>query len=228
MMPTMKPLHGWAAISSISNNSGRSWYRIDNATDRADVYIYDDIGHGGVFAGQFLDEVRALKGKPVSVFINSTGGDFFEALGIYNGLRTYSGSVMTQVDSLAASAASIIAQAGDERVMVDKSQMMIHDAWGIAAGGADDMRKYADVLEQVSGSIADIYADHGDLTAGEYRDMMRAETWLSDEAAIEAGLADKILIPQSKRPRSDNQSAPVAGKIDWGKFLNERDTATWL
>src|SRR5882757_3289158 len=138
---------------------GSGWYRITNMADGpAQIMIYDEIGWFGVTAQDFLHDLAAVNGA-VEVHINSPGGDVFDAYAIYNALVARPG-VTTVVDSLAASSASVIAMAGEQRLMAKTSQMMIHDAWSPGGGGgADDMRHMADRLDTVSGQIAAVYAD---------------------------------------------------------------------
>jgi ATP-dependent protease ClpP protease subunit len=131
------------------------------------------------------------------VAINSPGGSVFDGLAIFNALRMHPARIITRVDGLAASAASFIAQAGDERIMVDSSQMMVHNAWGVAAGNAADMRDFADFLEQQSVNIAELYAARSTShDATFYSEMMSSETWLSAAQAVESGLADRVLTPE--------------------------------
>jgi ATP-dependent Clp endopeptidase proteolytic subunit ClpP len=176
----------------------RSWYEIKAKKDSADVYIYDEIGVWGITASAFVNELRGLKGKALNVYINSPGGSVFEGIAIYNALSRHEGGVNVTVDSLAASIASVIAQAGETRTMAKSSAMMIHDAWGIAVGDPATMEKMRDELEKLSDSIADIYADRAGGTAEEWRSRMADETWYKADDAVAAGLADAVAgVPQN-------------------------------
>src|SRR6266536_1902400 len=138
------------------------WYRIKaQANGTAEVAIYDEIGYFGITAGDFLTELKALDVKRIDVRINSPGGDVWDGLAIYNSLRNHPAEITTYVDGLAASAASIIVQAGDHRVAAKASEVMIHEAWGLVVGNAADMRDTADRLDQASGVIAGVYAYAG-------------------------------------------------------------------
>jgi len=171
---------------------GKSWYRITNQSDGpAQVYLYDVIGLFGVSAKDFLADLAAIDG-PVDVHINSDGGDCFEAFAIYGALLARPG-VTTIVDSVAASAASVIAMAGEQRLMARTSQMMIHDAWAGIDGNAADLEHMMGRLNVMSGQVAGIYADTAGGTPEHWRGLMQAETWFTPEQALAAGLITGIV-----------------------------------
>lgn len=180
-----------------------SWYRIKNAEEDddeiADLYIYDEIvpaavaeWWGGISAQGLINELNELTASTINVRINSPGGAVFEAIAIYNALMSHSATINVYVDSLAASAASVIAMAGDSITMMVGSQMMIHDAMGIEMGNAAELREFADFLDRQSDNIASIYAEKSGESTEEMRALMLAETWLYAEEAVELGLADKV------------------------------------
>lgn len=172
--------------------TGSGWYRISNlAGGPARIDIYDEIGFFGCSAQDFLRDLAATNG-PVEVHLNSPGGDPFDAYAIYTALAARPG-VTTVVDSLAASAASVIAMAGEQRLMAKYAQLMIHDAWAISDGNATDLRHMADRLDTVSGQIAGLYADTAGGDPGFWREQMRAETWYAPEQALAAGLITGII-----------------------------------
>lgn len=172
---------------------GPNWFEIRNAVTggTAEVFIYDEIGYWGVTAQDFARQLAALDVTDIQVRLNSPGGDAFDGIAIYNALRTHSASVTVVVDALAASAASIIAMAGDEIVMNVGSQMMIHDASGLCMGNASDMAEMVALLDRMSDNLAGIYAARVGGDAETWRDAMRAETWYTAEEAVAAGLADR-------------------------------------
>lgn len=202
--------------------------RVENAADRAEVYVYDVIGDWGVSAGDIVAELRAIGDLPIDLHINSEGGSVFDGLAIYNALRNHSKPVTAYVDALAASAASFIAMAANHIVIAKNASMMIHDAIGFAFGNAADMRALADLLDESSETIAEIYDDHAGGGVSHWRDLMRAETWFRGQAAIDAGLADELAVPRQKNeltPRiaahagqqpGDTPSAPV---IDFAEAI---------
>lgn len=174
-----------------------SWYNITmkkkGGKTTAEVMIYDEIGVWGITAKDFVKELSAVEADEIKLRINSPGGDVFDGVAIYNALRMHSAPVSVQVDGLAASAASFIAQAGDEVVMLRGSELMIHDASAIAWGNEQEMLKTAEILGKISNSIADIYAQRAGGDTKTWRDIMREEMWYSPEEAVAAGLADSTL-----------------------------------
>lgn len=170
------------------------WYRIENkiANATAEVFIYDEIGYFGVTAADFVNELRDIDADTIELHLNTPGGDVFDGIAIYNALVEHAAEVTVIVDSLAASAGSFIAQAGDTISMTRNATLMIHDAWGLAIGNAADMREMAELLDKLSNNIADIYAERSGGTIDQWRDLMRAETWFSADEAVEAGLADEV------------------------------------
>lgn len=160
--------------------------------------LYDPIdswgGDYGVSAKEFaraLDELPATITE-IRLHINSPGGEVFDGIAILNALRAHDARVVAVVEGLAASAASFIAVGADELVMAKNSELMIHDAWGLVVGNADDMRKLADELDHLSNNIASVYADKAGGTVEEWRKAMADESWYSAEEAVAAGLADRI------------------------------------
>lgn len=162
------------------------------------VRLYDPVDsygeYWGVSAKEFAQMLDALPSniEEIRLHINSPGGEVFDGVAIVNALRSHDARVVAIVDGLAASAASFIAASADEVVMARNSQMMIHDAWGLCVGNADDMRELADMLDKVSDNIASIYAEKAGGTTAEWRAAMARESWYSAEEAVEAGLADSV------------------------------------
>lgn len=168
-------------------------FRVEASADTTDVYIYDEIGGWfGVWASELVPELVAIGTPQIAVHLNSPGGDYFDGVAIANALSSHAARVTIHVDGLAASAASVIAMSGDEIVMHPGSQMMIHDALTRTTGNATELRQTAELLDSVSQGIAELYAARAGGEAGEWRTAMRAETWYSPAAAVEAGLADRV------------------------------------
>lgn len=181
----------------------RSWYEIKNATGTtAVVRVYEEIGYP-VTADQFARDLEAITADEIEVQINSPGGDVFDGVAIYNALRAHPARITTRVDGLAASIASVIAQAGDHRVMLSGGQMMIHEAWALAFGPAADLREMADLLDKQSEIIASIYAERSGRPAAKFRKMMADETWFTASETVAAGLADEIHKPARKEKSPD-------------------------
>lgn len=179
------------------------WYRIEaKAGDVAKVYLFDEIGYFGVSAGDFVRELKDVTAGTIELHVNSPGGDAFDGFAILNALRQHPARVVAVVDGLAASAASYIAVGADEVVMSRNSEMMVHDASGVAVGPASEMQKMADELEHFSNNIASIYAERAGGTVADWRKVMQAETWYSAEEAVEAGLADRVDLAEQAKPKA--------------------------
>jgi ATP-dependent protease ClpP protease subunit len=169
------------------------WYRIQNkAGDTAEVYIYDEIGYFGVTAQDFVSDLRRVDASNIELHLNTPGGDVFDGIAIYNALKEHDAAVDVVVDSLAASAGSFIAMAGDTVTMTRNATMMIHDAHGLVIGNASDMTEMAGLLDKMSDNIASIYAERAGGSIADWRGAMRAESWYSADEAVEAGLADEV------------------------------------
>lgn len=189
-----------------------NWFRITNKSTKAtEVYIYDVIGEWGQPASEFVNQLREVEAEEIQLHVNSPGGNVYDAVAILNSLRSHPARVVATVDGLAASAASFIVQAGDEIVMSRNSEMMIHDARGIAVGDTKVMADLAERLDQISNNIASIYADRAGGTADEWREVMKAETWFSAQEAVDAGLADRVAEGQEA-------DASVTAKFDMSVF----------
>jgi ATP-dependent protease ClpP protease subunit len=178
------------------------WYSILNAADpdEAEVLLYDAIGGWfGVYADEFLAELRQVTAPRIRLRINSPGGSVFEGVAIANALRAHPATVTVQVDGIAASIASVIAMAGDRVEMAPNSMLMIHEASGVCMGETADMLKMAEILDLISQNISNAYAARSGTDAAAWREAMRAETWYLPDAAVAAGLADVALsaVPES-------------------------------
>lgn len=176
--------------------STRSGLSVVNATgDDTVLRIYDEISYWGINALDVIGELDNISADRIRVEINSPGGDVFDGIAIHNALRSHPAHITTRVDGLAASIASVIAQAGDDRVMQPAAQMMIHNAWGLVVGDRNDHSEMADLLAQQDEVIAGMYAARSGRELAEFRDLMDAETWLTDQATVDLGLADSIQSP---------------------------------
>lgn len=143
----------------------------------------------------FKDELAAGDG-PISVWINSPGGDVFAAAQIYNMLMDYTNDVTVMIDGLAASAASVIAMAGTEVQMSPVAMMMIHNPATVAIGDSDEMKKAVKMLDEVKESIMNAYEIKTGLPRDKISKMMDAESWFNANKAVELGFADKIMFSE--------------------------------
>ena len=168
-----------------------------SAEDDATISILDVIGHDywdeGVTAKRISGALRRIGEQPVTVVINSPGGDMFEGLAIYNILREHKARITVKIVGIAASAASVIAMAGDDIQISRAGFLMIHNAWVIAGGNRHDMREVAAWLEPFDEAMAGVYAARSGLDAADIAAMMDAETYLNGQQAIDKGLADTLL-----------------------------------
>jgi ATP-dependent Clp protease protease subunit len=171
-----------------------------------------DSGWGGEFttAKMVKDQLKAIGSAPVLVTINSPGGDAFEGVAIYNLLREHPARVTTNVLGLAASAASIIAMAGDTIKMGEAAFLMIHSSSGIVVGNQADMREFADLLDTIDASMASLYAARTGKPTSEIVAMMRKETWLTAAEAVKAGFADVAVADDKKKTKAAADAAILA------------------
>lgn len=162
-----------------------------------EVWLYGVIGeegYGDVSAKDVRDELAKFdKSQPVVVRINSPGGSVYEGVSIRTMLSQWPGGVDVQVDGLSASAASYIGTIGRTVAMARDGSIMVHDAWTIAIGNSDDMKKASEHLEQTSETLVAAYVAKTGKSRAEIRRTMKAETWFTAEGAVEYGLADLII-----------------------------------
>lgn len=192
-------------IRMLQANKGKGSFRAEGDV----IYLYDVIASdeeeamwwGGVAPSQFIAALQACTG-PVTLRINSPGGSVFGAQAMVVAMREYPHAITAQVDSLAASAASVIAAECASCVMVPGSMLMIHKAWGLVVGNEDDMRQTADLLAKIDSQIAGSYARRAEGEADAFLEMMRAETWFTPEEAVAAGLADSVKDENTQRPKA--------------------------
>ena len=202
----------------------QSWYRITNATspDEAEVMLYDEIGGWyGATADQFIADLRGITAPNLRVRINSPGGSVFEGIAIANALRSHPGNVVVQVDSVAASIASVIAMAGDRVEMAPNAMLMIHEASGVCLGNAADMDEMSRLLALISDNIADAYVAKAGGTREQWREAMRTESWYLPEDAVVAGLADEALaVPKTGEPveQPDEEEPDMARAWDLAAY----------
>ncbi|EKM0665567.1 Clp protease ClpP [Cronobacter turicensis] len=201
-----------AAAMERWNGSIRAARDGDNSISIFDVIGADYWGEG-VTASRIAGALRSLNGEDVTVNINSPGGDMFEGLAIYNLLREYDGKVTVKVLGLAASAASIIAMAGDEVQIGRGAFLMIHNCWVYAMGNRHDLAQMATDMAPFDKAMSDIYQARSGLDAATVDKMMDGETYIGGSEAVEKGFADSLL---SADEIADDDESPVAAlrKLD--------------
>ena len=175
----------------------KSWYSIPTIEAKAGrstcIHIYDEIGVHGITAKTFLEDLKKLKGKDVTIHINSTGGDVFQGQAIYTALKNYTGKVTVKIEGLAASMATIIALAADRVEMTSNSLFMIHSPMSNVFGNKAQMRKQINALEKVETTMLSVYKAKTNISEDEIEQMMARETWLSAHEALELGFVDEVL-----------------------------------
>jgi ATP-dependent Clp protease, protease subunit len=176
------------------------------------ISMFDPIGVDfwtgeGVTAKRISAALRSIGAKKdVVVNLNSPGGDMFEGLALYNLLREHKGKVTIKVLGLAASAASVVAMAGDEILIARAGFLMIHNTWVFAMGNRNDLRDVADTLEPFDAVMTDIYAARTGLEPKAIQKMMDAETWINGTSAVDQGFADGLL-PADEVKKDDKAKA---------------------
>lgn len=189
-------------IQLLADNRGAAVRRFDIVAkdDEAEVFLYDAIVEdelmaewwGGVAPESFVKALRALDVKTIRLRVNSPGGSVFAARAIEQALRDHKARVIAHVDGFAASAASFIIMAADEIVMGKGAMIMIHKAWTVAFGNADDIRATSDLLDKLDSTLVQTYADRTGQSPAQIADWMAAETWFTASEAVEHGFANRI------------------------------------
>lgn len=163
------------------------------AAAEPELLLYDEIGPWGIRAKDFVAELRAQTAPRLHVRINSPGGDVMDGVAIYNALRAHPADIVVHVDALAASIASLIAMAGRQVVMAANAMLMVHKAWGITIGNADQHRATADVLDKIDDrQLIQAYTARSGAAEETVRHWLTAETWFDAEEAVAARLADAV------------------------------------
>lgn len=187
------------------------------------ISILDVIGEdywtgGGVTSKQVAAALRAIGDQDVVVDINSPGGDFFEGVAIYNTLRAHPHKVTVRVIGLAASAASVIAMAGDEIQIGKAGFLMVHNAWVVAIGNRHDLAEAAKTMEPFDDAMATVYSDRAGVKKAKAAEWMDSETWFNGEQAVDAGLADGFLpadsVSEDKTKAAAEKSVNATRRID--------------
>lgn len=168
--------------------------------DAVEILLYDAIVDseieaewwGGVAPEPFVRTLRGITAREIHLRLNSPGGSVFAARAMEQALREHSARIIVHVDGYAASAASFLAMAGDEIIMGKGAMMMIHKSWTFTWGNADELKKTADLLDKIDGTLVQTYADRSGSMPGQIASWMDAETWFTAQEAVDAGLADSI------------------------------------
>ena len=168
----------------------------------------------------FREELFAGSG-PVTIWLNSPGGDCIAASQIYSMLMDYTGNVTVKIDGIAASAASVIAMAGTTVLMAPTALMMIHNPMTMAFGDSGEMQKAIEMLDEVKESIVNAYEIKTGMSRARISHLMDSETWMNANKAIELGFADDILEDKKKKCATDDVAFSFAAKSSEMRLLNK-------
>jgi ATP-dependent Clp protease protease subunit len=194
------------------------------------IYLYDTdtdcIGSGSLSSSYLQYQLEAAAGQDVEVHISSVGGSAFDAIAIYDLLKKYTGNVITYIDALAASAASIVAMGGKKVVMSKYALLMIHKPMVGSGGNADELLKDVQMLNVVQSRLAQIYMDKTGLDGVTVNSLINAVTWLSADQALDLGFVDEIEdyntdITNSAIIKNYTSTAPVFYQRYINKILNK-------
>lgn len=196
---------------------------VENTSDTITIYgvIGEDWYGDGVTLKRIDAALRAIGEKDVTVYINSPGGDMFEGIAIYNRLREHSHKVSTKVLGMAASAASVIYLAGEERQVASSAFLMIHNCWTGMWGNRHQLRDVANDMEEFDAAMADLYAETSGETVESMAEMMDDETFIRGKRAVELGLATGLLsadeVAERDTPEAQQNNALKAMDIALAK-----------
>lgn len=195
------------------NRQSQKSYQIKTQANEATIYVYDVIMAddfadflGGVSAPQFVKDVKDLDVETLHVRINSPGGDVFGARPMAQALREHPANVITYIDGVAASAATVVALAGDEVRMAPGGFFMIHNAWMLTMGDSEELMSDAALLEKVDGTLADDYVRKTQADRDLVVRWMKEETWFEASEALEFGFVDQV---------TDGSDSAIEARANW-------------
>lgn len=210
----------WEAPASSVERWNPAIVSAKKSNDNTTINIYSTIGEYGDGSGMTPKIVssilRKADGEDMTVNINSPGGDFFDGLAIHTLLSEYEGKVLVNILGMAASAASIVALAGDEINISSSAFFMIHNAWSIAIGNRHDMADVADMLGQFDASMTDLYTKSTGMDKKAIAKMMDNETWIVGTDAVDNGFATALLGDENVKVEDSikNEYSSAMRKID--------------
>lgn len=205
-------------LKLLADNKSRGIFRAESSADEATIYLYDTIVSddffGGVSAISFAKELNSIKAPVIHLRINSPGGDVFAARAMETAVREHGSTIIAHIDGLAASAASYLALAADKVVISDGGFYMIHKAWTLAFGNADDLLETASLLEKIDDSLINTYANETGQNPDQIKSWMAAETWFTAQEAVDLGFADEISTSVNASSKWNLSAYATAPKIE--------------
>ncbi len=207
----------------LAKNKGIGHFKAEKTDSEATIYLYDAIvssdleaeWFGGVSPKAFISELKAIDAPTINLRINSPGGSVFAARAMEQAMREHKSKIVVHVDGYSASAASFLMMAADEIVMATGAMVMIHNAWTGLWGNADDLRKEADLLDKIDGTLVDTYAARTAQEPQQIAKWMAAETWFNADEAVANGFAD----------RKSESAAKAKAKWDLSAYTNAPNTS---
>lgn len=198
------------------------------ASDRPTVsifgYIGDDGEGGGITTARIAGVLRSVAGKPITVEINSPGGNYFEGVAAYNLLRRHDGEVRVEIVGIAASAASVIAMAGDEIMIAANAEIMIHEARGLFFGTKSEMRDAWETLAHIDTAMCETYSARSGRPVAEFEALIAGQdVFLRGQQAIDAGLADALMEREAQMPVYASANDFPSDKPSLDRFLAKHD-----
>jgi ATP-dependent protease ClpP protease subunit len=192
-------------MNPLTDGKGYMLAKAEDAAPAATLYLYDVLGidfFGGIPARQVVDDLAALGPvESLDVRINSPGGDVFEGSAIYNALARFPAKVTVHIDGLAASAASLVAMAGDRTLIAENAMVMVHRPWTGVVGDAEEFRRQADTLEKAWSAMLTTYARRTGRRAATIAQRVTdagGEWWMTAEEAAAEGFADSVEKPEKQ------------------------------
>lgn len=171
------------------------WFNVKALANeaKAEISVYGEIGGWELPAAEFVKQVQALgQVDQINLSINSPGGSVFDALTMFNYLRRTGAEIVVRIDGIAASAASLLAMAGDKIIMPVNSMMMVHNPWVFAMGNAEELREQADVLDKVGMAIATTYQSRTGQPIEKINELLATDSWLSAQEALAMGFCTEV------------------------------------
>jgi ATP-dependent Clp protease protease subunit len=210
----------WNFTNDTTDNAERVLYIIGTICDDGESWYEDDVS-----AKLFCDELNRGTGDIV-LYLDSQGGDVFAAATIYNALKEYSGKITVKIGSMAASAASVIAVAGDEVLISPVGVIAIHDPFTAIVGNSEEMLKAAAMLDCIKESIINAYQQKTGLSHKRLAEMMSEERFISAHEAVKLGFCDGILYANDNKPIEESISAIFNKLPDISKIQQYLSTPT--
>lgn len=200
------------------------WFEIKAQADQpAEIAIYGEIGCWDMPVSLFIEQVKAMGAvQQINLSINSPGGSIFDAITMFNYLRRTGAEIVVRIDGLAASAASLLAMAGDKIIMPKNAMMMIHNPWSFAMGNADELREQADILDRVGKALVSTYTGRTGLPEETISELLATDTWMTADEALEKGFATEVIDTAVMQAKFDVSALPEKAKAVFASISQER------